>query len=252
MAVSWIAFVFPGLRGVRCAFGARGAASEPSNESSGGLDRGNISFDVGDAPERVLANRERMRAGLGFEVWQEVKQVHGPTMVINPEDHPIHEPGSVEADGLATSRPGQALVIKTADCQPLLLAHASGRYVAALHVGWRGNRIGFPITGVAEFCARYDLAASELLAVRGPSLGPAASEFVNFEREWSAEHLPYFDAQRRTMRLWSLTRAQLVAAGLREENIFGLDLCTYELASQFFSYRRDKHCGRQASLIWME
>jgi YfiH family protein len=251
MPVTWIPFAFPGLRKVRCAFGARGqagASSDPSDE----LGRGNISFDVGDEPERVLANRKRMREGLGFASWQELKQVHGTGMVFDPEEHAIEEPGRIQADGLATSKPGQALVIKTADCQPILLAHASGRYVAGLHSGWRGNRLGFPVSGVRDFCARYDLAPEDVYAARGPSLGPAASEFVHFEREWGEDYLPFFDQERRAMRLWALTRAQLVEAGLREENIFGLDLCTYELGALFFSYRRNKHCGRQANLIWIE
>jgi len=157
-----------------------------------------------------------------------------------------------EADGMATSRPGLGLLIKTADCQALLLAHASGRHVAALHVGWRGNRVDYPGKGVREFCARYGLNPAELSAVRGPSLGPAAAEFVNFTAEWGPKFLPWFDTGRQTMDLWRLTRHQLEAAGLLPERIFSLDLCTYSLPDILFSYRRDKQCGRQGSVIWME
>jgi hypothetical protein len=53
------------------------------------------------------------------------------------------------------------------------------------------------------------------------------------------------------MDLWRLTRDQLLQAGVRSENIFGLDLCTYEQKETFFSYRRDRQCGRQAGLIWI-
>lgn len=257
MGVSWIPFAFPGLPWVRCAFQTRrrpdalDVTSAKSVEKYA-LDHGNISFEVGDDSQRVGANREALRAALGFEVWQELKQVHGPAMVFDPADHDIAAPGRVEADGLATARRGQCLVIKSADCQPLLLAHRSGQFIAALHVGWRGNRIGFPATGVAAFCAQYSLDPAEILAVRGPSLGPAASEFLNFSSEWGEEFLPYYAPETRTVNLWRLTDDQLASAGLRVENIFNLDLCTYELPELFFSYRRDKHCGRQASLIWMD
>ena len=87
--------------------------------------------------------------------------------------------------------------------------------------------------------------------MRGPSLGPARAEFVNFEREWSDGFRPWFDPATRTMDLWGLTRRQLQRAGLPERQIYGLDLCTASNNGQFFSYRREKRSGRQASLIWI-
>ena len=60
-------------------------------------------------------------------------------MIFDPEPRDIGDGPSADGDGLATARPGQALIIKTADCQPILLAHKSGKYVGALHAGWRGN-----------------------------------------------------------------------------------------------------------------
>jgi YfiH family protein len=172
-------------------------------------------------------------------------------MAFEPEGVALDERSSLEADGSATSIPGQALVIKTADCQPILLAHESGKYVAALHVGWRGNVLEFPQKGVALFCERYGLAPDELMAVRGPSLGPGESEFTNFEMEFGDRFRDFFDPATRTVNLWRLTVAQLRQVGLRRERIFSLDLCTASLPV-FHSYRRDKaNSGRQASLIWI-
>lgn len=54
------------------------------------------------------------------------------------------------------------------------------------------------------------------------------------------------------MDLWRLTREQLRRAGIPDERIYGIDLCTRSLADDFFSYRADRNCGRQASLIWLE
>ena len=51
------------------------------------------------------------------------------------------------------------------------------------------------------------------------------------------------------MDLWSLTRDQLLQAGLLPGNVFSLDMCTMCREELFFSYRRDKKCGRQASMI---
>jgi copper oxidase (laccase) domain-containing protein len=118
-------------------------------------------------------------------------------------------------------------------------------------VGWRGNVLNFPASGLARFCATYGLRPAEILALRGPSLGPAAAEFINFEREWPAQYRPWFNASGKTVDLWALTRHQLVTAGMRPEHIFSLDLCTRSLPGLLYSYRRGDS-GRQASIIWIK
>lgn len=250
--VSYISFQFPGLENVRCVFQTRAAI--PGGAFCSAYDGGNISFSTDHHPDHVMGNRRDLLAALqahGLTAWAELNQVHGDALAFEPEAVACEARPTAEGDGLAASRPGFGLLIKTADCQPILLAHKNGRHVAALHVGWRGNRCNFPGTGVARFCARYDLKPCDLLAVRGPSLGPGRAEFVNFEREWSEEFRPWFDPATRTMDLWGLTRSQLRAAGLPERAIYGLDLCTASNNGQFFSYRREKKSGRQASLIWI-
>jgi len=241
-----IPFAFPGLPHVRAAFTTRlgGVSRGPFGEA-------NLSWEVGDEREAIAANRAGLQRALGFTAWAEARQVHGVDVLIEPEPGLITDSPKVAADGLVTSRPGLVLAVKTADCQPILLAHASGRHVAALHCGWRGNRRDFPQKGVAAFCAACAVAPGEVFAVRGPSLGPGAAEFVNFYLEWGAGFGKYFDPVAKTMDLWRLTRDQLLQAGLRPERIFAVDLCTHGLPGTFFSYRRDKTTGRQAGLIWI-
>ncbi len=254
-AIAAISFIFPGVPGVRCAFGMR--AASPIRDASGDDEPadpfcgGNISYRVGDDPERVTRTRRAFQKALGFSSWHSLAQVHGADMVFDPDQDTLGEVSVTQADGQATSRPGAALVIKTADCQPILLAHASGRHVAALHAGWRGNVTGFPASGVTAFCARYGLSPADCLAVRGPSLGPEASEFTNFDKEFGEKFADYFDPATRTVDLWRLTRDQLIGAGLKPDNIFGLDLCTAS-SRHFFSYRRSRTTGRQAAFIWIE
>ncbi|WP_029894277.1 peptidoglycan editing factor PgeF [Desulfohalovibrio reitneri] len=239
-------FAFPFVEGVRCVFGTRlgGFSADP-------YDKANISLDVGDDPERVLANRRDLQQTLDFTDWVELKQVHGVDMLFDPPGGEMEEAGHIEADGLATAEPGQALVIKTADCQPVMLAHKDGRHVAALHVGWRGNAQNFPAVGVESFCTHYGLDPADLVAVRGPSLGPDAAFFDDFESAFSDEARPFYSPETQTVDLWRMTRAQLREAGVRPENIHGLDLCTHSLPEMFFSYRREKTCGRMGSFIWI-
>ncbi|MFV0347161.1 MAG: peptidoglycan editing factor PgeF [Halodesulfovibrio sp.] len=247
MAVDFIPFRFPGIPSVRCAFQTRrGGVSE------GDFGGSNISHDVGDKAEHVAENRRQLMQALGVDTWCELRQVHGDALVFDPQHVHAETPATVEADGSATDSAGQALVIKTADCQPILIAHTSGKCVAALHAGWRGNRIGYPQSAIKTFCERYNVLPKDLMAVRGPSLGPAMAEFVNFDMEWGKDWTRWFDAEKKTMNLWQLTRDQLQEAGIPAGNIFGIDLCTHSHADMFFSYRRSRVEGRQASLIWIQ
>jgi hypothetical protein len=91
----------------------------------------------------------------------------------------------------------------------------------------------------------------DIMAVRGPSLGPGRSEFVHFNTEWGPDFAQYYNPATQTVDLWQMTQNQLFKAGLRQENIYSLDLCTYSLPQLFYSYRRDKTTGRQAGIIWI-
>lgn len=245
--VNYIPYRFPGIHGIRCAFQLR-SERRPENPYSGG----NISYDVGDDPQSVSRSRKKLQKSLGFESWIELKQVHGDEVVFDHDGNGIEQPGILEADGQATGKQGQALVIKTADCQPILVTHRDGKHVLALHAGWRGNVNQLPTRGVNAFCSHYGLNPVDCFAVRGPSLSPPVAEFTNFEAEFGDAFRDYCNAEKQVVDLWRLTRDQLMAAGIPDRQIFGLDICTFSNPEMCFSYRRKKISGRQASLIWIE
>ncbi len=228
--ITYIPFVFPEIENVFCAFTTRNVERQISTSPLGI----NISYILSE---------------FNLSTYHELIQVHGTKMIFNPSFSAL-DSKALEGDALATNKPDQALVVKVADCQPVLLAHKSGHYIAALHVGWRANRNHTPTFWVKQFCEEFDLNPADTMAIRGPSLGPDKSEFVNFEQEWGPEFLPYFNQKNSSVNLWKLTRDQLQKAGIPDNRIFSLDLCTYKLPNMFFSYRRNKNCGRQTGIIW--
>lgn len=239
-----IQFQFPGIPNARCVFTGREGAGYG----------GNISFEAGDNPQDVRLRRQRIFSGFadqGLSAWRECRQVHGDAIIVDPDpSDPLALPGNlVEADGMMTETPGLGLMIKTADCQPVLFADAAGRHIMAIHAGWRGNRINFPASAVARFCGRYNLKPEEVYAVRGPSLGPSAAEFTNFESEWGEEFRQWLHGGK--MDLWALTRRQLEEAGIPGSQIYGIDICAWLNCDSWFSHRRDNRTGRQAAIIWI-
>ncbi len=234
----YIDFKFPGLPQIGCAFTTRAVSAQAFRQHSPESLQTALNEDL-----QTLQNRH------GLLARQSVHQVHGSTLLF------VDRPGEnrqAKADALATAQSGLALVIRTADCQPILMSDLSGSCIAALHVGWRANRNETLLHWVQTFCRHFGVRPEELLAVRGPSLGPARSEFVHFAQEWGTQFLPYFNPKQQTMDLWRLTRNQLFRAGLLQEHVFGLDLCTFSLPELFYSHRRDRDLGRQAGIIWIE
>lgn len=238
-----IFFQFPGIPDVQCVF----CGAEE------GL--GDIAFSSERIPGEIQHNRIRLfekLAPLGLKTWRECHQVHGDTIIKDPEPSDIfcNTTPFPEGDGMMTDLSNCGLMIKTADCQPILLAHSSGEYIMAIHTGWRANRINFPALAVNAFCEEYNLQPGDIWAVRGPSLGPNCAEFMNFDSEWGEPFLPWFNSATKCMDLWDLTRFQLQAAGVHTFHIYGIDICTMTNPGTYFSWRHNKTRGRQASLIW--
>lgn len=246
-----IPFIFPGVTGVRCLF--QTPCLHRTKEGSYPDELGNhFPMDI----EKKCSGRQKIMKQINLTQLIEVEQVHGDVLLF--EADPTFDNGSInkkliqQADGISTTKKGVGLLVRTADCQPILFAHKSGHYIAAIHVGWRGNRIQFPQIALKSFCNYYQVDPSEILVVRGPSLSPAYAKFSSFDEEWGVDFELWFSIETQTMNLWELTYSQFISAGVLSENIFSLDLCTYLLPELFFSYRRDSTCGRQGSLIWIE
>lgn len=210
-----------------------------------------------------------LRHGFGNSHWRErgfnksgdwagfqpifLKQVHSDTV------HFIEETPrqALRGDALVTRLPGLLLVIKTADCLPVLLVDEITRVVAAAHCGWRGTRLRVLEKTVRGILERYPLNPASLLAALGPCIGAACYEVGNDVRSLYAESgfpasLFKSVAGRPDKFLFDLraaARSQLRKLGLLERNIFSVDICTH-CDPAYPSYRRDrKGCGRMLSFI---
>ena len=208
----------------------------------------NLAGHVGDDDHLVTRNRKLLAQTCGLPdepAWLE--QTHSTRVINLDRDH------YRQADAARTARPGTVAVVLTADCLPVLFCHRDGHEVAAAHAGWRGL-----VSGILEqTVASMQTPAHELLAWLGPAIGPATfevgAEVVEaFVRE-QAESAAAFTENRPDhylADLYQLARLRLKRAGV--DAIWGGDQCTFAASERFFSYRREKTCGRQASLIYIK
>lgn len=82
----------------------------------------------------------------------------------------------LEGDALMTNVPGLLLVIRTADCLPVLLIDEEDRAVAAIHCGWRGTEERILEKAAKAMTGAYGSKPAALLAALGPCIGPACYE----------------------------------------------------------------------------
>lgn len=152
-----------------------------------------------------------------------------------------------DADGIVTDRPGVVLMVRAADCVPVLLADAEAGVVGAAHAG----RPGLAEKVVPATLARMrELGATQVTAWIGPHVCGACYEVPAAMRDEVGAVVP--DAVATTswgtpsLDLGAGVRAQLAAEGV---TVVDAARCTRESAD-LYSYRRDgRRAGRQAGLV---
>jgi len=182
-----------------------------------------------------------------------LKQVHSD-VVHFIDDMPRQR---LRGDALVTRLPGLLLIIKTADCLPVLLVDERTPVIAAVHCGWKGTRLKVLEKTVRGMVDRYAVDPGSLLAAFGPCISGGCYEVGEDVRELYARGgFPdsLFSASpgrpgKHLFDLQAAARLQLLGLGIREENILRAGICTH-CDPAYPSYRRDKdECGRMLSFI---
>jgi len=236
----------------------------------------NLGFMEWDNPENVNANRRKFQAALGANALTltPLKQLH--SALFHPFAAAPPQPG--KGDASSTQTPGLLLAVQTADCVPILLVDPTKRAVAAIHAGWKGTLARIAEKAVGRMRYEYGSKPADLLAAIGPSVGPCcyevAADFVSKFTAQFADAAGYFDEPRSGeepnplqwlnmappghqpppngvhLDLRKANRSQLLAAGVRTQNIFVSDLCTACRTDLFFSYRKEGTLsGRLLSVV---
>lgn len=159
-----------------------------------------------------------------------------------------------EADGLMTSVPGLYLLIRTADCTPVILADRHSRAVAAVHSGREGSRRNIAGKAVMMLMNEFQLQPEDILAYIGA--GVCADHYEVSEQVWDQFALSILSqglnpGQFRHPDIRKVILQQLISAGIPRNNIEQDFTCTHE-SQRHFSYRRDGSRNRQINLIGIE
>jgi polyphenol oxidase len=207
--------------------------------SSGPYASLNLGRFTDDDPEAVERNRSSLEQQLGVR-FTYGRQVHGAR--VKRVTAALKDRRAEQADGQATTLPGHAPMVLTADCLPIAIA--GDRAVAMLHAGWRGLAAGVVSEGVRA--VRELGATGPLAAAIGPGAGPCCYRVSEDVHAVFASH----GARRgENLDLKAIARLELERAGVAV--VHDVQLCTI-CSELFYSHRRDRGLtGRQAGIAWL-
>lgn len=224
----------------------------------------NLSFLVGDKPENVRTNRNRLCHTLGcsHHALITAQQVHGTTVATLTEeqwlgsDEDIDFPAFPATDAIVSTAPGAVLLVSLADCASLTLYDPVKRVVGLAHCGWRGTVKGMPRAVVQTMVSVFGCRPVNIRVGIGPSIGPCCYEVgEEVVQAWhdaqGAEGAPAVLTRtgQRFFDLWAANRLQLLQAGITARRIETAALCTACHQETFFSHRASGGtAGRFAAL----
>ena len=184
----------------------------------------------------------QLRTSLNVDAIATMRQVHGA-------DVAWAMPGLVpEADALLTYTPGLAVLVRVADCVPIVLATEEHDTIGVVHAGRRGL-----VAGVVPAAGRILLERGKgpVTAWIGPHICGRCYELDAATAAEVAEAVPAAASTTRTGRpaadIGAGVTTQLEELGITVHRLGG---CTLE-DDRFFSHRRNGTTQRQGALVML-
>lgn len=215
----------------------------------------------------MTVRTERLRVGVRFQDKQQgpidvatldrsttwLRQVHGPRVVV--VDHERSHCGE-EADAAVTSCVDTRLLIRTADCAPILLTgehDGEVTSVGVVHAGWKGLLTGIVAATVG---ALHGLGARQIRASLFPCIGTCCYEFREPELNAMVAALGESVRGQTSNGAAALDMVESVRASLLLSGVAQLDVsswsCTACNGDRFFSFRARRESGRLGLFAWLE
>jgi len=150
----------------------------------------------------------------------------------------VNKPGIYKADALVTKQKKLILVVKTADCMPILLY--DGEQAGVVHIGWKGleNKI------FQKTISNFDLTKLKV------SIGPHARKCCYEVKEDLEKKFSQHCFKENNKIYLDLTKEIQEFCESKKIDLELNEVCTIE-NKKYNSYRRDRTTKRQMSKVWI-
>ncbi len=189
-----------------------------------------------------------------------LNQEHSDRIFVLKDESQTHEQvAKVKADGIITHLTQTPIGIFTADCIPVLICDPRLQVAAAIHAGRKGTCQSIVNKTIMAMNSEYGCRPEDLVAGLGLGIGGCCYEIdenclSSFENKISFDP-PFVISMgngKFLLDLYAINFQEAVDAGLRPENIFRNDECTFCSPMNYFSYRREGKTGRILTFITLQ
>ena len=169
-----------------------------------------------------------------------LNQIHSNIAVI-VDDNYIN---NLKADALITNLKNTKLVIKTADCIPILLYDKQNKVISLIHCGWRGVINDIVLVTVSKMIKKYNTDTKNIYAYIYPSIRKChfeVSEDTYNKFKNHIENIAKYTKQKELkyyIDLQNIIIDKLKTLGIT--NIKDSNICTYCSNNKYHSYRYNK------------
>ena len=179
-------------------------------------------------------------------------QIHSLNIHLLEKDIPGVETETIEdTDGVITNLGQTVLVVRTADCLPLIIVDKTTGFIGISHQGWRGslkNMAGKMVKTLQNSGSKLH----NLICVLGPGIGACCYDvdqdrYFSFLQEYDGYSQKIFSRRgnRWHLNLALLNYLQLLNAGVKTEKVDFFPFCSKCDKKRFFSRRRNKKTGQE-------
>jgi polyphenol oxidase len=204
----------------------------------------NVSNGRGDNPEAVEENLRRICGVLRLERRDLTSPKQQHTAAVRRVG--AAERGQIQfgCDALINDETRLPLLLRYADCVPVLIYDPAHSALALVHSGWRGTVLGAPRVAVESMVREFGSQPEELVAAIGPSIGPCCYEVgpevvdaVRSSFSASDTLLASLPGGRFHLDLWAANRRWLSGCGVKRIEVS--ELCTACHTEDFYSHRAE-------------
>lgn len=212
----------------------------------------NTAVRMGDTRENVDENISRLASYIGMNGCTAVysRQIHSTDILtVTPEDT-LTDPESREFDGYVTKYSGIPLLVRSADCVPILFAGVCDDgmpVIGAAHAGWRGTVSGIVSKVVGKMCG-LGAVKDTIRVVIGPAIRECCFEvkedFIDSVgsiagKDFAKRHIRVRDG-RYFASLQDMNKEFLMDAGISADRLDICEDCTAHMSDTYHSHRATK------------
>ena len=238
-----IAYQFDGLLG--CSETSHAVFTRHGGVSAGAFASLNLSRSVGDDPDAVAENSRRALGALGYRREQAVTAwlVHGCDVAVMTRDDVGREPP--KADAILTRERGLPLLMRFADCAPIVLYDSVRQAIGLAHAGWRGVAANVVEATVRAMVDAFGSDPRRMWAGVGPAIGVECYEVGPDVVERAAAACPPGTrlAQPGRNGRPHLDLAAAVMAQMQRADVGSIEasgMCTASNTHEWFSHRAER------------